>query len=228
MAGRRLRSVKVCPRCGEKFSPWRSTQRYCSFACGNQRPEKRAVVKCAFCGAEVEHQLSQAKIQTYCSRVCASRAGREKKRAKMLLLERRGKRNPNFKHGGRAGVRDRAGEERFHSGQLFCQHPGCLGDVLGLNQHHVVYEQHVKDRGGDRWDARNALCLCHACHTSHHRRGTRVVPISALRDENLEFAFDLLGEAALDYLRRYYIEDGGRLKKFASCAVQSPPKEDAP
>lgn len=53
------------------------------------------------------------------------------------------------------------------------------------------------------WDPRNGLTLCGGCHSAHHKRG-RIVPIRALRPENLEYARELLGEAAEDYLRRYY------------------------
>lgn len=48
------------------------------------------------------------------------------------------------------------------------------------------------------------MTLCNACHTSHHRRGTRVVRLRELRSCHIDFAFDLLGRAAYPYLMRMY------------------------
>lgn len=104
----------------------------------------------------------------------------------------------------------REGMRRFTSGQTTCQHPTCEGAATKLDEHHVVYRQHIRSHGGDEWNPRDALLLCAACHQSHHKRG-RVLPLVALRDENYEYAFELLGPAAYDYLRRYYAGDDPRL-----------------
>ena len=120
------------------------------------------------------------------------------------------------------GAHDREGRRRFQSGQDRCQMPGCPDPFVLANQHHVIYEQHVRAAGGDRFDSANALRLCASCHASHHRRG-RPVPLTALRDENFEFAFALLGPAAFDYLKRRYAGDDSRLDALLD---RTYPKED--
>lgn len=148
----------------------------------------------------------------WCSRACYyagrdTKAGNDTRRAK--LKRRRARRTPPYRHGNDAGRHDRDAE-RFKSGQTRCQHPTCGGASRKLDEHHVVYRQHIRAHGGDQWDSRDALLLCAACHQSHHHRG-RVLPLTALRDENCEFAFELLGTAAYDYLRRYYAGEDPRL-----------------
>ena len=69
--------------------------------------------------------------------------------------------------------------------------------------HHVVYAQHVRRHGGDLNDGRNLLPLCYDCHRRHHNR-IAVIPVTSLPDVAVEFAHELLGEAAPDYLGRYY------------------------
>lgn len=73
----------------------------------------------------------------------------------------------------------------------------------GLQRHHVVYEQHVRAANGDVYDQRNGLTLCHKCHSGHHQ-GNHRLTASLLTVENREFAYELLGEAAADYVSRYY------------------------
>lgn len=74
----------------------------------------------------------------------------------------------------------------------------------GLQQHHVVYEQHVVAAGGDIWDPRNGLTVCVDCHDAHHAR-TAVIGVWLLQDAALEFAADTLGSGpAYEYFRRRY------------------------
>lgn len=61
----------------------------------------------------------------------------------------------------------------------------------------------MKRAGGDIWDPRNGLTLCASCHAKHHNR-SRVLPVSMLRPENIAYIRELLGEAADNYLARYY------------------------
>lgn len=100
--------------------------------------------------------------------------------------------------------------KRFDSGQFLCQAPWCHNSKD--HDHHVVYKQHVKRAGGDINDPRNALGICshirpepnnNLCHGRHHN-AVRRLPTVCLRDENIEFAFDLLGLAADPYFDRYY------------------------
>jgi hypothetical protein len=79
-----------------------------------------------------------------------------------------------------------------------------------LYQHHVIYRQELKWRDADVWDGRNSLALCAAHHTTHHHQITPL-PLAALRDENFAFAFEIMGAAAYDYLRRRYVGEDSRL-----------------
>ena len=175
-----------------------------------RKGRSRATRICPTCSEEFR---SYDLRQKFCSRKCfAAREipAEQRERQAVAMRTRKGRKNPNFKHGNRVGAHIRGGLRRFQSGQHECQHPGCLGQVVVLNQHHVVYEQHVQNAGGDRWHPDNALALCVSCHMSHHQRG-RPLPLSALRDENYAFAYELMGPAAYDYLRRYYDGDDERL-----------------
>ncbi|HWF25203.1 MAG TPA: hypothetical protein VG275_07140 [Solirubrobacteraceae bacterium] len=75
-----------------------------------------------------------------------------------------------------------------------------------LLRHHVVSEAHVRRVGGDPWDLRNAMGLGYyacRCHRDHHH-AVRRLSRSALPAAALEFAAEVLGEAAEGYLERYY------------------------
>jgi hypothetical protein len=49
------------------------------------------------------------------------------------------------------------------------------------------------------------------CHYNHHHR-IGVIDVSRLRDENLEFALDLMGRGpTIVYFERYYADGGGVL-----------------
>lgn len=102
---------------------------------------------------------------------------------------------------------NRDGAQRWYAALRGIRGCASCGGRIGLVLHHVVYRQHVRARGGDEWDPRNALALCDPCHAAHHRRG-RVLPVSLLPAAALIFASELLGEAAENYLARYY-EAGG-------------------
>lgn len=69
--------------------------------------------------------------------------------------------------------------------------------------HHVIYEQHLRDRNLPIFDTRNSLRLNPHVHWSHHK-GFRRVKTKELKDKNIEYAFLVLGAYAQDYLRRYY------------------------
>jgi 5-methylcytosine-specific restriction endonuclease McrA len=67
--------------------------------------------------------------------------------------------------------------------------------------HHVVYQQHIDE--AVRWDPRNAMSTCSVCHEAHHNASRRI-PLSRLSSTHLEFAREVLGDYADDYLKRYY------------------------
>jgi hypothetical protein len=70
-----------------------------------------------------------------------------------------------------------------------------------FHAHHVIYRQHIDE--AVRWDARNAMAVCADCHERHHNASRRI-PLSRLSSTHLEFAREVLGDYADDYLARYY------------------------
>jgi hypothetical protein len=90
-----------------------------------------------------------------------------------------------------------------------CRRPG-----KPFHTHHVVDMAILKNRCGLRgnalYDTRNALRLCQAlgdpdcrCHFQHENY-RRLVKTTELLDDNIEYAAEVLGEYAPDYLRREY------------------------
>jgi len=78
--------------------------------------------------------------------------------------------------------------------------------ICNLNAHHwhhVVYEQHVEKHGGDTTDPRNLMPLCFQCHGAHHGR-SKVIGLHKIPKAAIDFAHELLGAYAGDYLARYY------------------------
>lgn len=76
-----------------------------------------------------------------------------------------------------------------------------------LIRHHVILEQHLRAIGAPAYDLRNAMrigagyvCACHRQQTSAVNR----IPLAKVPDVAIEFAHELLGEAAESYLTRYY------------------------
>lgn len=67
--------------------------------------------------------------------------------------------------------------------------------------HHVIYRQHCPT--GRKWDLANMLPVCDLCHEAHHN-GLRRIDRGDLTEANLQFANDVLGAGAGDYLRRRY------------------------
>lgn len=99
-------------------------------------------------------------------------------------------------------------EARF---QAVC---AACGKAQPYHAHHVVDQAILRNRCGLRgnalYDTRNALRLCQAlgdpgcrCHFQHEGR-MRVVKTKELTDGNVEYAFEVLGDYAPDYLRREY------------------------
>jgi hypothetical protein len=74
--------------------------------------------------------------------------------------------------------------------------------------HHVIRVQDVRE--GDPHDPRNALRLGVVVHSRHHMKFERV-PLTALLATNIEYAFELLGDYAYDYLHRHYSGEDDRV-----------------
>lgn len=70
--------------------------------------------------------------------------------------------------------------------------------------HHAVKRQHLDDRGLPPYDVRNAFRCSRAAHDRHEFSPTGRIKTRELRDENVAYAFEVLGAGAIHYLRRYY------------------------
>lgn len=99
---------------------------------------------------------------------------------------------------GRASFRD---EARFQRVCAVCRNGG------PYQAHHVVTEQVLRSRyairGRDAYNTFNVLRVCQRCHGRHHSR-FRKIRTTELRDENLAYAFNVMGLYAAQWLRRYY------------------------
>lgn len=76
--------------------------------------------------------------------------------------------------------------------------------------HHVIRRQDLRALGKDEWDPRNARRIALQAHDEHHVPGALGDPrikTTALLDMNVDYAFEVLGDYALDYLRRRYNDD---------------------
>lgn len=84
----------------------------------------------------------------------------------------------------------------------------------GWHAHHVVDKRILQDRcglsGDELYDTRNALRLCQEvgsaevrCHFQHENYA-RLVRTRELTDDNIAYAFEVLGAYAFDYLRSEY------------------------
>jgi hypothetical protein len=84
----------------------------------------------------------------------------------------------------------------------------CLGcGARADDPHHVVYQQHLRQRHLPLWDPRDGIALCRRCHEAHHNR-SQPIACSVLPDAALEFAFEHLGAYAADYLSQRYANVG--------------------
>jgi hypothetical protein len=171
----------MCPGCGAETDRW---SKYCSRACRDAASTTRQRRICRYCGTEFQAQ--PRKIDRGWAKFCSVRCARQA-----------------TKPGKRRFVGQRA---------TACQNPACPQTGNGkLEQHHVVYEQHVTNAGGNPGDPRDGITLCTPCHTRHHRR-VAPLELSALSDDHYAFAVELFGApAAYEYLRRYYVGEDERL-----------------
>lgn len=92
--------------------------------------------------------------------------------------------------------------------QLVCAHCRRGG---GYHAHHVVDKQTLRRyglRGNALYDTRNALRLCEGldtkrCHMQFENRRIAIAT-AMLTDDNILYAFEVLGAFAADFLRREY------------------------
>jgi hypothetical protein len=93
--------------------------------------------------------------------------------------------------------------------QTVCAYCGKTGP---FQAHHVVDKAILRDRcqlsGNALYDTRNALRLCEGldtarCHFQFENRRIRI-RTTMLTDDNIAYAFEVLGPYAYDYLRQEY------------------------
>lgn len=104
----------------------------------------------------------------------------------------------------------------FHAEARYQRVCAACGQARPFHAHHVVYEQELRrtlglpKRHPGLYDTRGALRLCCVmdanCHLRHHH-GIRVVRTEKLTDDNIAYAFEVLGLYGADYLRAKY-DDG--------------------
>lgn len=91
--------------------------------------------------------------------------------------------------------------------------------------HHAgVYEQKLRALGLPLWHPDNALRLCRECHFAHHRSRAGRIPLRALRDENIAYAFSVLGTAAHAYLMVRYAGTDTRVDR-ALARLEQPDRD---
>jgi hypothetical protein len=107
-------------------------------------------------------------------------------------------------------------EARF---QIACAACGAIGRPF--HAHHVVDKQTLKwwgvPVGDELYDTRNAMRLCEdldpskRCHLQFEN-GRISIFLTALSDENIEYAFEVGQLRAYDYLHREYAGDDARVE----------------
>lgn len=80
--------------------------------------------------------------------------------------------------------------------------------------HHVVEARWLKGHGhrDKLYDRRNAIRLTPDVHRRHTNR-MEPIPLLALTDDNIEFAFEVMGVLALEYLTRLYTGTDARVQR---------------
>lgn len=96
--------------------------------------------------------------------------------------------------------------------QMSCAVTGDKGE--DWHAHHVVEKAELKRIGIPRlkrYDRRNALRLKESVHL-----GLTPIPMSVLTDENLLYAFEVLGDRAISYLQSHYEGTDPRFEALAN------------
>lgn len=101
----------------------------------------------------------------------------------------------------------------FHAEARYQRVCAACGKARPFHAHHVIYEQELRralglpKRDPGLYDTRGALRLCALmdsnCHMRHHH-GIAVVKTTKLTDDNVAYAFEVLGLYGADYLRSKY------------------------
>lgn len=117
----------------------------------------------------------------------------------------------------------------FHDEAQFQLCCAVCGSTKGFHAHHVVYAQMLENQygitGNALFDTRNALRICTEdggnCHSRHHWAVRKIMTVE-LTDDNITYAFEIMGLYGADWLRRYYddsVEDRRILKLESELSV---------
>lgn len=97
--------------------------------------------------------------------------------------------------------------------QMVCALCGKPGD---FHAHHVVAKNYLRRSygltGDALYDTRNALRMHRLCHFQFEHAMLEL-PMTKLLDPNIEYAFEILGAHAFDYLQRQYTGDDPRVTR---------------
>lgn len=88
-----------------------------------------------------------------------------------------------------------------------------------FDPHHVVEKSWLKREGLPLDDRRNALRLSPDVH-ANHTTGMEQVPQRCLTDANIEYAFEVMGVRATDYLARKYSGSDPRVERASAVAEE--------
>jgi 5-methylcytosine-specific restriction endonuclease McrA len=157
--------------------------------------------KCIVCGQKFAPRHKTAR---YCSRECWKlsppvRTEEQKRQVSEKLRQRWREKNPNFRHGRRAGAHEREMIRVFNlekKGEERCR---VCGSSYNLNAHHAVPRSLAPQA---RFDLRNCLPLCSSCHMKWHR-GTPIAR-AVFTGEEWDYLESLIGPAWLD--KRYPVK----------------------
>lgn len=117
-----------------------------------------------------------------------------------------------------------AEEELAHLAFIEAARSQCVCAVTrqggAFDPHHVVEQQWLKREGFPVDDKRNALRLNPDVHANHTTK-VKKVPMRCLLDSNLEYAFEVMGVRAIDYLERNYEGTDPRFERAAEDAERA-------
>lgn len=152
---------------------------------------------CEICGSEFK---TGEEGQRTCSRTCHFKLPTPPEviaKRVAALPDRRGKANPNYRHGRRVGGHERKLAREFNirkKGEERCR---VCGATSNLQAHHAV-PRSIAPAG--KYDLRNCLPLCASCHQGWHRHGL-VIYRDIFTSEEWEFVESIALPSWLD--KRY-------------------------
>lgn len=193
----------TCPDCGGKRNiKWWSTKpqsKLCTSCANNRRYEARVERSCSVCGTV--RSLRRSEVDRGWGKYCSPKCQHEGYRR-----TRKGSSNPAWKGGTRRPADRPKWDARLRSNCELC------GSDDRIRNHHIIYAQHVRKRGGDEWDPRNAISLCISCHARQHSGTSFRILVCDLPGEFWSFGKELLGDALWDYLARHYDDGNTKLE----------------